>query len=45
MGEIHTDEDEEDSHDPFPTLQHALEVLPDHVGFNVEVKWTMETKV
>ncbi|XP_021949195.1 glycerophosphocholine phosphodiesterase GPCPD1 isoform X2 [Folsomia candida] len=44
VNEIHTDEDEDDAHDPFPTLKHALEILPDHVGFNVEVKWTMETK-
>jgi len=39
------DEEGDDTHDPFPTLEHAMEVLPDHVGFNVEIKWTMETKV
>lgn len=38
------DEDLED-HQPFPTLQQALEVLDPTVGFNVEVKWTMQLKV
>lgn len=35
------DEDLEE-HQPFPTLQHALEVLNPLVGFNIEIKWTME---
>ncbi|EFA03495.2 glycerophosphocholine phosphodiesterase GPCPD1 [Tribolium castaneum] len=35
------DEDLED-HQPFPTLQHVLEVLNPHVGFNIEIKWTMQ---
>jgi glycerophosphocholine phosphodiesterase GPCPD1 len=43
--EPHAEDEEDDTHDPFPTLQHALEVLPSHVGFNVEIKWTMETRV
>ncbi|XP_046404037.1 glycerophosphocholine phosphodiesterase GPCPD1-like isoform X1 [Ischnura elegans] len=38
-----TDEDLAD-HSPFPTLQHALEVVDPHVGFNVEIKWTMQLK-
>ncbi|KAG8256685.1 Glycerophosphocholine phosphodiesterase gpcpd1 [Homalodisca vitripennis] len=37
------DEDLED-HQPFPTLQQALEVLDPTVGFNIEVKWTMQLK-
>ncbi|XP_017772131.1 PREDICTED: glycerophosphocholine phosphodiesterase GPCPD1-like [Nicrophorus vespilloides] len=35
------DEDLEE-HQPFPTLQHAFEVLNPHVGFNIEIKWTMQ---
>lgn len=35
------DEDLEE-HQPFPTLQHAFEALNPLVGFNVEIKWTME---
>lgn len=35
------DEDLED-HQPFPTLQQLLETLNPHVGFNIEIKWTMK---
>jgi len=35
----------DDDHDPFPTLKSALERLASHVGFNVEIKWTMQLKV
>lgn len=38
-------DDDFDDHQPFPTLQHALEHLDPHVGFNVEIKWTMQLKV
>ncbi|KAK7872401.1 hypothetical protein R5R35_007014 [Gryllus longicercus] len=34
-------EDHED-HQPFPTLQKVLEVVDPHVGFNIEIKWTMQ---
>ncbi|XP_063853810.1 glycerophosphocholine phosphodiesterase GPCPD1-like [Scylla paramamosain] len=37
------DEDFED-HQPFPTLQKALEVVPHTCGFSVEVKWTMQMR-
>ncbi|XP_071519746.1 glycerophosphocholine phosphodiesterase GPCPD1-like isoform X1 [Panulirus ornatus] len=37
------DEDFED-HQPFPTLQRALETVPYTCGFNVEVKWTMQLR-
>ncbi|XP_045458948.1 glycerophosphocholine phosphodiesterase GPCPD1-like isoform X2 [Melitaea cinxia] len=35
------DEDLEE-HQPFPTLEDALKQLDEHVGFNIELKWTME---
>lgn len=35
------DEDLEE-HQPFPTLEEALKSLDEHVGFNIELKWTME---
>lgn len=38
------DEDLED-HQPFPTLQAALQEVDKHVGFNIEIKWTMQLKV
>ncbi|XP_076383974.1 glycerophosphocholine phosphodiesterase GPCPD1 isoform X3 [Megalopta genalis] len=37
------DEDLED-HQPFPTLQAVLQELEQHVGFNIEIKWTMQLK-
>jgi hypothetical protein len=38
------DEDLEE-HQPFPTLRQALDCIDPHVGFNIEVKWTMQLKV
>ncbi|RVE40680.1 hypothetical protein evm_014669, partial [Chilo suppressalis] len=35
------DEDLEE-HQPFPTLEDVLKTIDLHVGFNVELKWTME---
>ncbi|XP_030753803.1 glycerophosphocholine phosphodiesterase GPCPD1 [Sitophilus oryzae] len=35
------DEDLEE-HQPFPTLHQVLETLNPHVGFNIEIKWTMK---
>ncbi|KZS21732.1 Glycerophosphocholine phosphodiesterase GPCPD1 [Daphnia magna] len=37
-------DDDFDDHQPFPTLQRALEHLDPHVGFNIEIKWTMQLK-
>lgn len=31
-----------EDHRPFPTLQQALEEVDPLVGFNIEIKWTME---
>ncbi|XP_014259991.1 glycerophosphocholine phosphodiesterase GPCPD1-like isoform X2 [Cimex lectularius] len=33
-----------EEHQPFPTLQQALEILDPSVGFNIEIKWTMQLK-
>jgi hypothetical protein len=38
------DEDLEE-HQPFPTLHRALDSVDPHVGFNIEIKWTMQLKV
>lgn len=35
-------DDELEDHQPFPTLQQVLEQLNPHVGFNIELKWTMQ---
>nr|CAD7452365.1 unnamed protein product [Timema tahoe] len=34
--------EDEDDHQPFPTLQQALETLDPHTGFNIEIKWNMQ---
>nr|CAD7427125.1 unnamed protein product [Timema monikensis] len=34
--------EDEDEHQPFPTLQQALETLDPHTGFNIEIKWNMQ---
>ncbi|BES89148.1 Glycerophosphoryl diester phosphodiesterase family [Nesidiocoris tenuis] len=33
-----------EEHQPFPTLQQALEIVDKSVGFNIEIKWTMQLK-
>ncbi|XP_073941629.1 glycerophosphocholine phosphodiesterase GPCPD1 isoform X1 [Choristoneura fumiferana] len=38
---LFNDEDLEE-HQPFPTLEMAFKEIDIHVGFNVELKWTME---
>ena len=38
------DADADERHQPFPTLQQAFQHLDPHVGFNVEIKWTMKLK-
>jgi hypothetical protein len=38
-------DEELEEHQPFPTLTQALESLDPHIGFNVEIKWTMQRKV
>lgn len=38
---LFNDEDLEE-HQPFPTLEMAFKEIDVHVGFNVELKWTME---
>ena len=37
-------DEELEEHQPFPTLKQVLEVLDPHVGFNIEIKWTMQLK-
>ncbi|KAG7311620.1 hypothetical protein JYU34_002669 [Plutella xylostella] len=40
--EVLFDDEDLEEHQPFPTLQHVLHCIDPHVGFNVELKWTME---
>jgi len=44
MSQAKFNDDDFDDHQPFPTLQSTLERLEPHVGFNVEIKWTMQLK-
>nr|XP_018898262.1 PREDICTED: glycerophosphocholine phosphodiesterase GPCPD1 [Bemisia tabaci] len=36
--------DDAEEHQPFPTLKQVLEVIDPHIGFNIELKWTMQLK-
>ncbi|XP_037078748.1 glycerophosphocholine phosphodiesterase GPCPD1-like [Pollicipes pollicipes] len=42
MGSLHLENDTTEDSQPFPTLQLAMETLDPHVGFNIEIKWTMQ---
>ncbi|XP_055362424.1 glycerophosphocholine phosphodiesterase GPCPD1 isoform X2 [Betta splendens] len=38
------DEDEVDEHQPFPSLSQIFQAIPEHVGFNIELKWISQMK-
>lgn len=39
------DEDEDiDEHQPFPSLSQIFQAVPEHVGFNIELKWICQMK-
>ncbi|XP_074540943.1 glycerophosphocholine phosphodiesterase GPCPD1-like [Halichoeres trimaculatus] len=38
------DEDEVDEHQPFPSLSQIFQAVPEHVGFNIELKWISQMK-
>ncbi|XP_037837593.1 glycerophosphocholine phosphodiesterase GPCPD1 isoform X2 [Kryptolebias marmoratus] len=38
------DEDEIDEHQPFPSLSQIFQAVPEHVGFNIELKWISQMK-
>ncbi|KAM3861312.1 glycerophosphocholine phosphodiesterase GPCPD1 [Diretmus argenteus] len=38
------DEEEIDEHQPFPSLSHIFQAVPEHVGFNIELKWICQMK-
>ncbi|XP_006626000.2 glycerophosphocholine phosphodiesterase GPCPD1 isoform X1 [Lepisosteus oculatus] len=43
----HKDSEEEEyiaEHQPFPSLQQIFQAVPDHVGFNIELKWLTQLK-
>ncbi|XP_062406145.1 glycerophosphocholine phosphodiesterase GPCPD1 isoform X2 [Sardina pilchardus] len=42
----HKDDEEEeiDEHQPFPTLSQIFQSVPEHVGFNIELKWICQNK-
>ena len=45
MGSHHLENDLLEDNQPFPTLQLAMETLDPHLGFNLEIKWTMQLQV
>uniref|UniRef100_A0A8C4I4T6 Glycerophosphocholine phosphodiesterase 1 n=1 Tax=Dicentrarchus labrax TaxID=13489 RepID=A0A8C4I4T6_DICLA len=38
------DEDEIDEHQPFPSLSQIFQAIPEHVGFNIELKWICQMR-
>ncbi|XP_008286179.1 glycerophosphocholine phosphodiesterase GPCPD1 [Stegastes partitus] len=38
------EEDEIDEHQPFPSLSQIFQAVPEHVGFNIELKWICQMK-
>uniref|UniRef100_A0A8D2ZW00 Glycerophosphocholine phosphodiesterase 1 n=1 Tax=Scophthalmus maximus TaxID=52904 RepID=A0A8D2ZW00_SCOMX len=38
------DEEEIDEHQPFPSLSQIFQAVPEHVGFNIELKWICQLK-
>ncbi|KAG7259511.1 hypothetical protein CRUP_031787, partial [Coryphaenoides rupestris] len=38
------DEDEIDEDQPFPNLSQIFQAVPEHVGFNIELKWICQLK-
>ncbi|XP_037304917.2 glycerophosphocholine phosphodiesterase GPCPD1 isoform X5 [Pungitius pungitius] len=38
------DEEEIDEHQPFPSLSQIFQAIPEHVGFNIELKWICQLK-
>ncbi|XP_030577161.1 glycerophosphocholine phosphodiesterase GPCPD1 [Archocentrus centrarchus] len=42
--DLQDDEDEIDEHQPFPSLSQIFQAVPEHVGFNIELKWICQMK-
>nr|XP_057912330.1 glycerophosphocholine phosphodiesterase GPCPD1 [Doryrhamphus excisus] len=42
--ELLEEEDDIDEHQPFPSLSQLFQALPEHVGFNIELKWICQMK-
>ncbi|KAM9703264.1 glycerophosphocholine phosphodiesterase GPCPD1 isoform 1-T1 [Menidia menidia] len=42
--ELADDEDDIDEHQPFPSLPQIFQAIPEHVGFNIELKWISQMK-
>ncbi|XP_053699693.1 glycerophosphocholine phosphodiesterase GPCPD1 [Synchiropus splendidus] len=38
------EEEEIDEHQPFPSLSQIFQAVPEHVGFNIELKWICQMK-
>ncbi|KAM6954749.1 glycerophosphocholine phosphodiesterase GPCPD1 isoform 1-T3 [Aplochiton taeniatus] len=38
------DEEEVDEHQPFPSLTQIFQAVPEHLGFNIELKWISQMK-
>ncbi|XP_019712033.1 glycerophosphocholine phosphodiesterase GPCPD1 isoform X1 [Hippocampus comes] len=44
LKDVMEDDDEIDEHQPFPSLSQLFQALPEHVGFNIELKWISQMK-
>ncbi|KAK2883896.1 hypothetical protein Q8A67_017533 [Cirrhinus molitorella] len=42
--DLQDEEEYIDEHQPFPSLSQIFQAVPDHVGFNIELKWICQFK-
>ncbi|KTF91382.1 hypothetical protein cypCar_00018004 [Cyprinus carpio] len=42
--DLQDEEEYVDEHQPFPSLSQIFQAVPDHVGFNIELKWICQFK-
>lgn len=42
--DLQDEEEYVDEHQPFPSLSQIFQAVPDHVGFNIELKWISQFK-
>ncbi|XP_042634154.1 glycerophosphocholine phosphodiesterase GPCPD1-like isoform X2 [Cyprinus carpio] len=42
--DLQDEEEYIDEHQPFPSLSQIFQAVPDHVGFNIELKWISQFK-
>ncbi|XP_061563232.1 glycerophosphocholine phosphodiesterase GPCPD1 isoform X2 [Cololabis saira] len=44
LKDLPDEDDDVDEHQPFPSLSQIFQAVPEHVGFNIELKWISQMK-